>query len=409
MSWSEEYPAIAAKNYPFSLDFLPKTAYLVGGAVRDALLLRKREYLDLDFVVFENAIATARQISNYYQAGFVVLDKERQIARVVFDRATVDIALAEGESPETDLRRRDFTINAIAYYPHSDRLIDPLGGRFDLDLGIVKMVSKSNLEDDPLRLLRAYRQAAQLNFNIEAATRSTIRSLSSLISNVAAERVRAELNYLLADPNGSNWLVSAIEDGLLQPWLKDVKTENLQILKKIDRTATLLNNIESFNVDYVLVKLASLVSRIPATAELELIDLKYSRAEIRSITTALRNLPLLEQLTAPMTLKAQYFFFLDVGDIFPILATLAMATEVDRKFIDPLIKRYLDSQDPVAHPQPLITGKDLITELKIQPSWKIGQLLTQIQLALIEGKIVTAEEALKLAKTIYLDLEKKSG
>lgn len=408
MFWSEKYPAISPQNYPFSLDFLPKTAYLVGGALRDALLLRQREYLDLDFVVFENAIAIARKIAKYYKAGFVILDEDREIARVVFKSATVDIALAQGNSQATDLRRRDFTINAIAYNPHTDELFDPLGGKSDLDRSIIKTIGKSNLEDDPLRLLRAYRQAAQLNFTIETATRSTIRSLSALISTVAAERVRSEFNYLLTNSNDTNWLVAAIEDGLFKPWLKHIKAENLTTLRKIEGAFRELNTIEAFSSECGLAKLASLVSRVPATAELELINLKYSRVEIRTITTALRSLSRLEQLTAPMTLKQQYFFFLDVGNVFYLVAVLAIAKEFDRKLIDPLIKRYLDPQDPVAHPQPLITGKDLIRMLKIKPSPKIGLLLTEIQLALIQGKISTAEEALNLAKTIHLEMEKKS-
>ncbi|HBW90708.1 MAG TPA: [cytidine(C)-cytidine(C)-adenosine (A)]-adding enzyme, partial [Cyanobacteria bacterium UBA11149] len=86
----------------------------VGGAVRDSLLSRRSDYLDLDFVLPVDAIKIARSLANRYKAGFVVLDKERQIARVVFEAATVDFAQQEGESIETDLYRRDFTINAIA-------------------------------------------------------------------------------------------------------------------------------------------------------------------------------------------------------------------------------------------------------------------------------------------------------
>ena len=71
-------------NLPFDADILPTSACLVGGAVRDALLHRERSYLDLDFVVVANAIEIARKIANDYQAGFVVLDESREIARVVF-------------------------------------------------------------------------------------------------------------------------------------------------------------------------------------------------------------------------------------------------------------------------------------------------------------------------------------
>ena len=85
---------------------------------------------------------------------------------MVFPNATVDIAQQEGDSLETDLHRRDFTINAIAYNIHTQEIIDPLNGGADLEKGILRMISPANLEDDPLRLMRGYRQAAQLGFTV---------------------------------------------------------------------------------------------------------------------------------------------------------------------------------------------------------------------------------------------------
>ena len=111
---------------PFDVEFLPPDTCLVGGVVRDAFLGRKGSYLDLDFVVPENSIETANRIARHYDGGFVVLDRERQIARVVFPHATLDFALQEGDCLETDLKRRDFTINAIAYDVREQKIIDPL-------------------------------------------------------------------------------------------------------------------------------------------------------------------------------------------------------------------------------------------------------------------------------------------
>ena len=210
---------LADLNFPCDLNRLPPSAYLVGGSVRDALLQRHKTPLDLDFVLPEKAIATARQVAKLYNGGFVILDEAREIARVVFPQGTLDLAKQEGASLETDLLRRDFTINAIAYNIHSEELIDPLQGLPDLQQGILRMVAPKNLEDDPLRLLRAYRQAAQLNFAIEANTRLTIKKLACLLRIVAAERVQAELNYLFTAAGGNKWLAAAIADGLLDFWL----------------------------------------------------------------------------------------------------------------------------------------------------------------------------------------------
>ncbi|HEY9907876.1 MAG TPA: hypothetical protein V6D18_09780, partial [Thermosynechococcaceae cyanobacterium] len=106
--------ALSPKTWPFELEWLPTSAYLVGGTVRDALLGRESEYLDLDFVLPEAAVETAQTIARHYRAGFVLLDAERQIARVVFPQGTVDFAQQVGPTLEADLKRRDFTVNAIA-------------------------------------------------------------------------------------------------------------------------------------------------------------------------------------------------------------------------------------------------------------------------------------------------------
>ena len=373
--------------------------------MRDALLQRQGEYLDLDFVLPSDAVKIAQKIARTYKAGFVVLDEQRQIARVVFKRASVDFAQQEGKTLEEDLQRRDFTINAMAYNLQEERLIDPLGGREDLGGGVIRMVSEANLSDDPLRLLRAYRQASQLNFTIEPQTRLTIEKLAPLLAKVAAERIRTELGYLLATSEGTRWLREAYHDGLLSVWLKNVTAEKVERLDKIEAAAVWMGeNWTQFQQKggswYYLVKLASLVSEKPEVAAAELVNLKYSRSEIRTVTTTLKYLPQLLKIEPLMSLRQKYLFFLAVGEVFPLVALLAIATGSERELVTLLINRYLDSQDPLAHPQPLVRGNDLIEALHIPQSPKIGELLTQIQLAYIEGKISTPSQALTYAASL---------
>jgi tRNA nucleotidyltransferase (CCA-adding enzyme) len=102
-------------------------------------------------------------------------------------------------------------------------------------------------------------------------------------------------------------------------------------------------------------------------------------------------------MTQQMSLREQYFWFLAVKDIFPILMARAIALAIPRRIIDPLIERYLDPTDPVAHPQCLVTGNDLMRELNLKPSRTIGELLTEIQLAQIESKIATFQQAIDFA------------
>ncbi|AFZ35862.1 Polynucleotide adenylyltransferase region [Stanieria cyanosphaera PCC 7437] len=402
--------SLALPKVPFSLDWLPKSACLVGGAVRDALLKREKSYFDLDFVVPENAIEIAKQIANYYHVGFVILDETRQIARVVFPEGTLDFAQQEGQNLVKDLNRRDFTINAIAYNFHEQKLIDPLHGFEDLKQSTIRMVSYHNLVDDPLRLLRAYRQAAQLNFTIEPTTRKTIKQLANLLTKVAAERVQSELNYLLAIPESNQWLIAAWEDGLLDFWLPQISREQLEKLSIINAVIDEFNQTwQAWKSNYInwlsLAKLALLVTQEPQQAEAELINLKYSRQQIKVIITILRQLPKLQQNSSVMSLKEQYFFFLEVKDIFPILVVVAIAQGVSRTRLNPLIARYLNPQDSIAHPQPLVNGNDLIKNLSLQPSPLIGKLLTEIQVAYIEGNIANKAEALEFAQSFIEKFE----
>ncbi|TAE03637.1 MAG: CCA tRNA nucleotidyltransferase, partial [Oscillatoriales cyanobacterium] len=337
-----------------------------------------------------------------------------QIARVVFAGGTVDLAQAEGGSLEGDLWRRDFRINAIAWNPFTGEIIDPVDGQTDLRLGLVRMISRANLEDDPLRLLRAYRQAAQLGFAIEPETQCAIRELAPLLSQIAVERVRSELGYLLSNPNGVPWICRGWEDGLFSIWFESA-IDRFETLTKIDASAANLAAIypelgKEFGRQIrdtiktpllAIAKLAMLADSDPTIAETQLLRLKYSNAEIKSAIELVKYLPKLQaQPISEMSLREQYFLFRDVGIVFPVLAVLAVAVGVTADEISLLINRYLDADDIVAHPTQLVSGNDLMEHLNLPRSPRIGQLLMEIQLARVEGRISSREEALVLAKEL---------
>ncbi|BAB74835.1 CCA tRNA nucleotidyltransferase [Anabaena sp. FACHB-709] len=411
---------LASENWPFSLEWLPQPAYMVGGAVRDAMLGRSREYLDLDFVIPSDAVKVARTIAHRYQAGFVLLDPVRRIARVVFPQATADFAQQEGDSLETDLHRRDFTVNAIAYNPHTQEIIDPLNGYADLQAGVLRMIAKANLKDDPLRLLRAYRQAAQLGFTIEPTTQAAIRDLASHLCQVAAERVRVEIGYLLASPQGHTWMAIAENDGLLKQFFPNTTPESFRKLAVVDEVADLLAKqwpqlgveLQGYVRETVkttwlsIAKLACLVHPDPSVAEIELQKLTYSRAEIRAVTTAVKLFP---QLKTANTLREQYFVFQEAGMVFAAIAVLALVQDIlveamsgDNRLsaYSPLITRYLNPDDLVAHPTQLVSGKNLMIALDLPPSPLVGELLTEIAIARIEGKVTTTEAAIAFARQL---------
>lgn len=412
-----EQSALSPQSWPFELALLPDSAYLVGGSVRDALLGRQAEYLDLDFVLPEKAIETARFIAQQYGAGFVVLDADHRIARVVFENATVDFAQQVGNNLEADLYRRDFTINAIAYHPHTESLIDPVNGHLDLQRRTLRMIAPKNLAEDPLRLLRAYRQAAQLGFSVDPATEETIRTLASLIDTVAAERVRGELDCLLSQSEGTALLKSAWEDGVLQSWLPHISSHRLTELKNIDHTFASLRlrmpaytqiltswvreqTVPGLHRSWLkATKLSQLLGLDLETAEAQMSHLKYSRAEQQSVLAILKGWLYLQSVSdEELSRRQQYILFKLSGISFVGIALLGLAQGLPEAMMFSLIQRYLDPNDPVAHPRPLLSGRDLIQHLNLRPGPQIGDLLEAVQILQAEGILSTREDALQWAK-----------
>ena len=396
---------------PFDLDLLPKPVYVVGGAIRDELMGRVRAELDLDLVVPVGAVAAARQLAKEYQAGFVLLDAERQIARVVFPKLTVDIAQQDGASIIDDLGRRDYRLNAIAYDLQTQTLVDPLNGYQDIQERVIRMVSEGNLIDDPLRLLRAYRQGAQLNFTIAPETQQAIRSHAHLATTVAGERVLAELRYLLQASNSSEWLTTLVKDGVLTGWLDAPVREDLVArLSAIDRAMAMIQDhypALAIELDRSvretipisrrgISKLTTILSSELSIATAQMLRLTFSSGEIQIVTTVINYLPQL--VRGGMSLSEQYFWFQAVGQNFPLLLLLALADGVTIEALFDITGRYLDLSNQVAHPTSLVSGHDLMQALQIPPSPQIGRLLTEIQLARIEGKVVTIVDAIEFAK-----------
>ena len=256
------------------IDGLGARAYLVGGAVRDGLMGKMTG--DVDVVVSGSANEVGAALAESLRGHLVRLHPEFDVARVIVwrdgHRVTVDLlSLVEGGILD-DLGRRDFTVNAVAIplelaaggdtgvfgysrraggrvvdsrfrgndgggrgndsgrgndesvgmVSDSDRreaamggewgLIDPLGGARDVEAGIIRAVSERVFLDDPVRLLRAVRLAAETGFEIESGTESLIRRDAHLLTRSSAERTREEFLRILAAPGAARWV--GLMDGL---------------------------------------------------------------------------------------------------------------------------------------------------------------------------------------------------
>ena len=191
--------------------------WLVGGAVRDALL--GRSVHDWDFAVDRDALGLARAVADALGGAYFPLDVERGAGRVIMvdadaTRLELDFAVLRGAGLEADLSTRDFTINALAI-DETGALVDLTRGKADMDARRVRATNERAFHDDPVRLLRAVRMEAGLGFEIEPQTVAWIRRDAALLTLPSAERVRDEFVRLLVMSDAATHLQRLDEFGLL--------------------------------------------------------------------------------------------------------------------------------------------------------------------------------------------------
>jgi hypothetical protein len=168
-------------------------AYVVGGAVRDALL--GRAVVDVD-VACRDPRGAAERYRGTAGGALFSLSEKHGAWRVAFrEGRTVDFTPLRG-TLEEDLRTRDFTVNAIAEPVRGGEPVDPLGGRADVDARTLRAVSDTIFTDDPLRLLRAARLEDELRFRLDEHTEALVREHAALVDRPAGERILAELERL---------------------------------------------------------------------------------------------------------------------------------------------------------------------------------------------------------------------
>lgn len=231
--------------------------YFAGGPVRDWLLGEKPT--DLDITVPDNSFIFAKALARDLQGTLVPLSATEGIARVVSNKLWLDISsYRDGtNSIEDDLRKRDFTINAMAVafdactYSLTGDIIDPTSGLDDLQSGIIRTASNTAFLEDPLRLLRAFRFMACLKFRLATGTRDLIKHQAALIHHSAGERQAYELDKIMTSVSAGKAVseMAAVEllwqifpelipgVGMAQPASHhlDVFGHNLETLKQIEK------------------------------------------------------------------------------------------------------------------------------------------------------------------------------
>jgi tRNA nucleotidyltransferase/poly(A) polymerase len=321
-------------------------AWVVGGAVRDELL--GREVVDLDIACRDPQSAARAYAGRSGGAPFPLSERHGAWRVALGDGRTVDFTPLRGTIGD-DLATRDFTINAIAIGLESEELVDPYGGRRDLEGRIVRAVGPSIFEDDPLRLLRAARLADELGFAIEQETEALLRAQAALVTRASGERILQELVRLSAAG-----FARLDQLGLLEPL-------GGHLDERIDGVDA---------PDFRLVAaFGDRLRRFPISNELE----RYARTLLRAERPEgddARSIHRFRRATEPWALDALAF----VGG-----GELAQAVEAARQ------------REPRA---PLVRGD----ELGLPPGPEVGRMLALIDEERAAGTISTREEALELAR-----------
>ena len=324
-------------------------AYVVGGSVRDELL--GRAVVDVDISCRDPRRAAHAYAAATGGARFALSDRHGAW-RVAFagDDVTVDFTpLPDGI--EDDLRTRDFTINAIARPLGGGDYVDPLGGRRDLDEGVVRAVFEGVFRDDPLRLLRAVRFEDELGFTLEPVTERLVVRDAGLVAFPAGERILAELERL--SPDGFRRL------------------DELALLRRLGGSLERLGRVDVVDTPgYLLVVVfGSALERLPISNELR----RLARTLLRAAPPAdasPRELHRFRARTEPWALEA--LAFLGRADLYAALDA-ARASEPR---------------------SPLLRGD----ELGVPPGPAVGRMLDRIAEERAAGTISTREEALELVR-----------
>lgn len=214
---------LVRKEFPF--------AFLVGGYIRDLILGKSSN--DRDYVVTGKPDhEKIKRLSRCLGGSFFVL---KNLVRFVLEDQEVDITFTD-ESIETDLRKRDFTINSLAWSAEQG-IIDLHGGLKDIKRRVIRIISRDNIRSDPLRILRAYRLAAEIKCSIDPLTRKVLSGLRDMLKAPAKERLTSELIRLLNLKQPDRYLKMAIDDKILQLILGVVNDDiinNFKMYKKLN-------------------------------------------------------------------------------------------------------------------------------------------------------------------------------
>ena len=376
--------SIKIYNWDFILPFLPERSFLVGGYIRDIILRRISKEVDVDIVVPSNAIDIGKRISENFDCKFIILDKGREVVRVILNHIAIDIANQISPTIVGDLTSRDFSINSIAFLFDKKSLIDPLNGIKDVELFLLRTYSKKNLIDDPLRILRCFRFVSELNFKLDAKLITFIRQYKEKLNIVSKERINYEIRRIAKGGNAleailliKKFNIFEFENSFTDSFFIDIKKIDYEVLNQIEKEECLS-----------LFFLAQILN------ETSLERLKFSKAEVFK-TKLLRKWHYILKKTNISQLNEEERFDLhkELEDILP-----SFIFYLPKKLRSDWLNRWRDKDDKLFHPRNLISGDLIKQHLKIEDGPLLGKLLKYLSKENAYGRLDDFDEAIYKAK-----------
>jgi len=375
--------------------------YLVGGVVRDILL--SRPSIDFDLVVGGDAIAFAKKLARTNRA-VITTHPRFGTAKLQWHNRDIDVATARAESYSTpgalprvkpgpiidDLARRDFTVNAMAVElnpRHFGELLDPHGGKADLQAKIIRVLHDKSFTDDATRIWRALHYEQRLDFKIEPATLKALTRDVDMLGTISGTRIRHELDRILEDELPEKILQRADELKVLDKLHPSLKGDFW-----LSETFALAREQYSPDLPPPLLYLALLTYRLKAKDIEQIItSLTLPKASSRILQETQAIKEIIHELDTPGLAPSRIYDLLHGNSVMAVTANL-LAT--DSTVTEENIELYLNVLKNV---QPLLSGED-IKRLGVPEGPRIKEALLILREAKLDGKITTCKDEEKMVK-----------
>ena len=396
-------PEIERYLAPAQLDLLRRASdsasqhgvalYLVGGSVRDMLLGVRPADLDL---VAEGATTEFASQLAMDVGGEVVARSQFQTSKLVVGDMQIDVAMSRTEtyarpgalpavspgSIQEDLKRRDFSANAIAVSLDAGdwgRLLDPLGGARDLELRQIRVLHAGSFVDDATRILRAVRYATRLGFRLEPETERLLRRDLRHLGSIGGERVRNELERIFDESRAAEILAFAQELGVLSAIHAglSIGTQALQALVS-NRSDDPLVPLGVLMFETASAEADSLIARLG-------MDAGWAKV-VRDVGAIKEVLPRLRT----RHLRPSHIYALLHGRESVAIEACALAAE--EEIVRERLTLYLAE---IRHVRPLLNGNDLMA-LGVPEGPRVGELLAEVLNARLDGLLSTRDDEERL-------------